>query len=470
MRLSQSTFHQLPGSVERFGYLRHAQAPGIVHLGVGAFHRAHQAWYTDRALDSGDHGWAIVGVSLRSADAAARLNPQDCLYSLTLRDGASSTTRVIGALRQVIPAATPAGWSQAIDAIASPETRIVTLTVTEKGYALAAGRSEGGAPSVQPIYSLLAAGLARRRSAGLAGITLVSCDNLRGNGDLLARNLGSSLAATDEALATWFADQCPCPSTMVDRIVPAPGAADLRAAADTLGLEDQAALVAEPFSQWILEDRFAQGRPAWERVGAQFTSDVRPYETAKLRMLNGAHSALAYLGLERGHEFVDQAIADPAIAPLVETIIRREATESFTPAQGQDLGAYADLILARFANPALRHRLDQIATDGSQKISGRWLASIADRRRRGFASPALLAVLGSWVRYVRGDLHKVDDPLAGHFATLWNSEGEGGIVAALFSKRGYFADALTAEEQCKLTGSLRLGPKTSPKNIINSNI
>lgn len=457
MRLSHSTLGLLPGQVERFAYVRDAQAAGIVHLGVGAFHRAHQAWYTDRALDNGDQDWAIVGVSLRTEGAATRLNLQNGLYSLTLRDGVSSTTRVIGALRRVISASKPEGWSRAIDAIAAPQTRIVTLTVTEKGYASAD----------QPIYPLLVAALARRRAAGLAGVTLVSCDNLRGNGALLARNLVTKLAATDEALAAWFTEQCPCPSTMVDRIVPAPSAADFRTAEVALGLEDRAALVAEPFSQWILEDRFAQGRPAWDQVGAQFTSNVLPFETAKLRMLNGAHSALAYLGLERGHEFVDQAIADPAIAPLVETILRREATESFTPAPDQDLAAYADLILGRFANPALRHRLDQIAVDGSQKIAERWLASIADRRSRGFSSPALLMALGAWVRFVRGDAHKVDDPLAGHFAALWKGEGEGGIAAALFSARGYFADALTFEEQCKLTDNLRLSPRQCQKRTTN---
>lgn len=454
MRLSVSNLGRLPYSVDRFRYRREEQGIGIVHLGVGSFHRAHQAWYTDLAIEAGDEGWGILGVSLRSDAAANQLNPQDCLYSVTAADSETSSTRVIGSVRGIVVATSEAGIATAVAAIADPATRIVSLTVTEKGYARSVFDSESSRKSAEPIYPLLAAGLRRRRAAGVPGLTLLSCDNLSGNGSRLAETLISYLAGIDTDTADWVSTNCAFPSTMVDRIVPAPTSTDLGSAATILGLRDEAAVVTEPFSQWIIEDRFADGRPNWERVGATLTGDVRTFETAKLRMLNGAHSALAYLGLERGHTFVDQAIADPVLRLLIETLIRQEAADSFAPAPGQNLSAYADLLLERFSNRALRHRLDQIAIDGSQKIPQRWLATIADRRVRGQASPAILSALAAWVRFVRGESGRVDDPLAGHFATLWKSEGAGGIAAALFSQRGTFAEALTKEEQSSLTQQL----------------
>jgi fructuronate reductase len=197
---------------------------------------------------------------------------------------------------------------------------------------------------------------------------------------------------------------------------------------------------AEPFSQWVIEDRFAGPRPGWDKVGAQLVADVAPYETAKLRMLNGAHSAMAYLGLERGHEFVDQAIADPAPRRLVEQLMRREAATSFEPAEGQDLEAYADALLTRFANPALKHRLAQIAMDGSQKIPQRWLASLAAHRGHGELCEATLTALAAWVRHVRGGA-QVDDPLGAKLAAAWRQHGAAGIVPALFGPAGLLESA-----------------------------
>lgn len=453
MRLSEYTLSRIPQSVERFRYRRDQQGIGIVHLGIGAFHRAHQAWYTDLAIEAGDEGWGILGVSLRSDVAAHRLNPQNCLYSVTAADSDTSSTRVIGAVRQVVTATTQNGIASAVAAIAAPATRIVSLTVTEKGYARCAS-SESSNEVAQPIYPLLAAGLRRRRDADLPGLTLLSCDNLPSNGERLLSTLTAYLASCDAETADWISANCTFPSTMVDRIVPAPTPTDLKSAATILGLKDDAAVVTEPFSQWIIEDHFAEGRPGWEKVGVTFAADVRAFETAKLRMLNGAHSALAYLGLERGYTFVDQAIADPVLRSLIEALMRREAADSFPAAPGQDLPGYADLLLERFSNSAIRHRLDQIAIDGSQKIPQRWLTTIADRRARGVASPAIIAALAAWVRFVRGESGLVDDPLAGHFKALWKSEGAGGIAAALFSPRGTFAGALTGDEQCSLTEQL----------------
>ena len=453
MRLSASSLDRLSPAVTRFDYDRDQQQVGIVHLGMGAFHRAHQAWYTDRAMDAGERDWAIVGVSLCSETAARRLNPQDGLYSVTER-GVGEKTRVVGSVRRAIAAIDDFARADAAAAIALPSTRIVTLTVTEKGYAPRLGAAGKPQPSDHGIYGLLAEGLARRRRAGLPGVTLLSCDNLSGNGAHLLRSMTAYLAANDPDLLDWFAERCTCPSTMVDRIVPAPTDADRLAVEEALGLEDAAAVVTEPFSEWIIEDRFAAARPRWDAVGAAFVADVAPYETAKLRMLNGAHSALAYLGLERGYRFVDEALADRELGSLVEDLMD-EASTSFTAAPGQDLAAYADWLVVRMANPALGHRLEQIATDGSEKIRQRWLATIADRRARRSQSPAILTALGAWVRHVRGMDRQVNDPLAPQLAALWSKEGGAGIASALFGERGMFAGALSEEEQQSLTAILQ---------------
>jgi fructuronate reductase len=252
--------------------------------------------------------------------------------------------------------------------------------------------------------------------------------------------MGEFLAARMPELAAWFAAECACPSTMIDRIVPATTAADLDQIAAALGLRDEAAVVTEPFSQWVIEDRFAGPRPRWEGVGAELVADVAPYETAKLRMLNGAHSALAYLGLRRGHTYVHQAVADPAIRPLIESLMRDEAAPTVAAAPGQDLMAYADALLARFANPALNHRLIQIAMDGSQKVPQRWLETLAENQRLGRACPALLAGLAAWLCHLRGDnvakWGPVDDPRAADLAKAWRDHGTAGIVPALFGPHG----------------------------------
>jgi fructuronate reductase len=453
----------VPATVARPHYDRAAQLPGFVHFGVGAFHRAHQAVYTDAAMGAGDRDWAIIGVSPRSAAIADALNPQSGLYSVREKSPAGDTTRIVGAIRQVIVASrSPA---EVIDAIASPDTRVVTLTITEKGYC--AGPDErldqaaaGTIANPSSIHGFLAAGLARRRAAKLPGLTLVSCDNLSSNGARLTALLGEYLTHADASLADWFARECAAPSTMVDRITPAVTPADLSETAKVIGLEDQGAVVTEPFSQWIIEDRFAGPRPRWEAGGARFVADVAPYETAKLRMLNGAHSALAYLGLRRGLNFVHEAIADPAIRPIIEDLIRREAATSFTPAPGQDLTAYADDLLTRFANPALPHALAQIAVDGSQKISQRWFATLEAQRLRGQSCPAILSALAAWLAYLRQTGTTAADPLAARFAALCAANDAAGVFGALFGGAGLFGAhwSPTAGDQAALLAHLTRDP------------
>lgn len=447
MRLSPATLSSLSDTVSRPGYDWLGQAAGIVHLGIGAFHRAHQAVYTDGAMAAGDRDWRIRGVSLRSAGVARQLNPQGGLYTVTTRSTAIEARRLVGAVADVIVAS--ADRAAAVAAIAAPGTRIVSLTVTEKGY----GRGADGTldpaalvdtPGAPTIHALLRDGLAARRVAGLPGLTLLSCDNLADNGAVLSRLLADYLERHDPALARWTAAECAFPGTMVDRIVPAVSDVDRTRIAAAIGLRDEGAVMAEPFSQWVIEDRFAGARPRWDLAGARFVGNVRAYETAKLRMLNGAHSALAYLGLAAGHRFVHQAVADPALRATVAALMA-EAAASLVPVPGLDLDAYAAALLERFGNAALPHRLAQIAMDGSQKIPQRWLAPLAANRRAGRASPATLTALAAWIAFVRGDRHPVEDPRAQELAALWMRAGATGIASALFGPGGLLAAEWTAE-------------------------
>lgn len=442
MRLSAATMHRLAPDVLRYGYDRAAQAVGIVHFGIGAFHRAHQAWYTDLAMDAGDRDWAITGVSLRSADVAAQLNSQDGLYTLTERSAASTQVRLIGAVRNVLVAGDAP--QAVVAALAAPGTHIASLTITEKGYCRAAdGSLDLAQAGSQSVYRFLAEGLRKRCDAGLPGLSLLSCDNLADNGLQLERLMRAYLLHHDPKLLAWFDAACTCPSTMIDRIVPATTAQERAAVATAIGALDEGAVLTEPFSQWVIEDRFAGPRPAWERVGAELVSDVRPYEAAKLRMLNGAHSALAYLGLQRGHEFVHEAVADPELHQLAGQLMLQEAAPTIAAAPGQNLPAYADALLGRFANPALNHRLIQIAMDGSQKIPQRWLETLAANQQQGRSCPAIHAALSAWLRHVRGDNVQrwgaVDDPLARELSKLWQIHGDAGIGAALFGPDGMFS-------------------------------
>ena len=437
MRLSPDTLDRLPASVARPAYDRAAQRRGIVHLGLGAFTRGHQAVYTDAAMAAGDRDWAITGVSLRSGEVGAALSPQAGLYSVAQRDAAGERIQVIGSVHDVLVAPDTPG--QLTAALASPDTRIVTITVTEKGYHLRQDGTLDGAQTEaagDTIYHHLARGFAARRAAGLPGLTLLSCDNLSGNGRLLAAALAGWIDRSDPALRRWFETQCTCPGSMVDRIVPAMTDGGLGEIAATLGMEDRAAVVTEPFHQWVIEDRFAGPRPRWEVAGARLVGDVAPFETAKLRLLNGAHSALAYLGLAAGCTYVHEAIAAPQVRAVVEQLMRHDAAATIDAAPDQNLAAYVDALLARFANPALSHRLSQIATDGSQKIGPRWLEPLAINRGRGQRSPSTLRAIAAWLIFVRGDGHRVDDPLAADLARCWQMAGAQGIVDAVFGADG----------------------------------
>jgi len=430
VRLSQTSL-VAARHADRFAYDRAARQVGIVHFGIGAFHRAHQAWYTDRAIEADGGDWLICGVSLRWAGVADQLNPQDGLYTVTERSAGGSALRVVGAVHDVL-VGTRDGTAIAAR-LAAAATRIASFTVTEKGYCRSAdGSLDLALAGPGSIYGLLGAGLALRRAAGLPGLTLLSCDNLADNGRQLERLMGEWCAAHDPELGRWIADTCTFPATMVDRIVPATTDADRAAAAAQLGLEDEAAVVTEPFSQWVIEDRFSGPRPRWDAVGAELVGDVAPYEMAKLRMLNGAHSALAYLGLARGLTYVHQAVADPELREIVARLMRDEAAPTVKAAPGQDLDTYAKALLARFANPALNHKLIQIAMDGSQKVPQRWLETLESNRRMGRDCPAINAAIAAWFRHLRGANGPVDDPLAEQLQALAATRDDGALAGALF--------------------------------------
>ena len=448
MRLRPALLESLPSSVGRFAYDRDAQAIGIIHLGLGAFHRAHQAIYTDRAMSAGDRDWAICGVSLRSPAVHDQMVPQECLYSLTERGEAGEATAIVGSIRSVVvgredPAA-------AVAALVLPTVRIVTLTVTEKGYhtsiggGLAADSADiahdlSGAPDTRTIYGYLRDGLARRRAAGLPGLSIISCDNLADNGPRLAAGLAQFLDRADSSLRQWVEAECSTPATMVDRIVPATTAEQVAGVEARLGCRDEAAVLTEPFSQWIIEDKFAGPRPHWDAVGARLVADVKAYEVAKLRMLNGAHSALAYLGLRQGHTFVHEAVDDARIRPLISRLMLDEAASTLPQTPGLDPQAYARDLMERFANPCLDHRLEQIAMDGSQKIPERWLPTLRFHQREGRQCPAILTALAAWILHVRPGGHTVADPMAETLAEIWRQAGAQGVVRSFFGSNGLFA-------------------------------
>ena len=427
LRLSTATLAVLAAPIRRPAYDRAGIATGIVHLGLGAFTRAHQAAYTDAVLAAGDRRWGMLGASLRSPATRDALAQQNGLYTLAVRDASGEHLRVIGALTGLAVAAeNPQGL---ITALAAPSVHIVSLTVTEKGYCLdpASGAlredhadvlhdlSHPQAPRTALGY--LAAALSVRRAAGIAPFTVLCCDNLPANGKTLRRVLMRFAELSDPELGNYLADHLACPSTMVDRIVPATTDEDRARISAALGMTDAWPVVTEPFSQWVIEDHFPLGRPDWAAQGAQVTDDVAPFELMKLRLLNGAHSALAYLGYLAGCETVADAMARPEIARFVARLMHDEVTPVLNVVAGADVEAYQRALLERFRNPALKHRTWQIAMDGSQKLPQRLLGTIRDRLARGLPIPHLALGVAAWMRYVSGTDEAgraidVRDPLA----------------------------------------------------------
>ncbi|WP_379062549.1 mannitol dehydrogenase family protein [Mesorhizobium sp. UC22_110] len=449
--LSDASLTALPANVALPRYDRSAIAPGIVHLGVGAFHRAHQATYIDDCLAAGETDWGIVGASLRSTDTRDALAPQDCLYTLAVRSGQGEDLRVVGSILSLLVA--PEDPARLIDTLCLPSVRIITLTVTEKAYLRnAAGGLDFSHADVvwdlanhdQPktIYGFLVEAILRRQATAITPFTVLSCDNLPANGETLRRLLLEFAKARGAGLAAHIDRSIAFPSSMVDRIVPATTDTDRARIATALGMTDTWPVRTEPFCQWVIEDRFAAGRPAWERFGVTMVEDVRPFEDMKLRLLNGSHSAIAYLGLLSGHETVADAFGDPAIRRFVQGLWT-EAIPTLPDDAGLDPQIYTDRLTARYDNPALQHRTAQIANDGSQKLPQRIVATAIERVRRNAPVPHLTLVIAAWIAAceARGrtpDAGQFSDPLDTGLATIFaDSQSAPTTVTQVFDLAGF---------------------------------
>jgi fructuronate reductase len=461
LRLDSATLDRLPADVARPAYDRHALQTGVVHLGLGAFHRAHQAVYFDKALQHGDLRWGTVGVSLRSAQVRDELEPQDGLYSLVVRDGPVTRIRIIGCIRGVLVA--PENPAHVVRLLAQPQVHLVTLTITEKGYkleptggVLARGDRDvaadlGDLTAPRTVPGLIVAGLAARRRAGLKPFTAMSCDNLPHNGECLRQSVLALAQAHDGTLADWIGSEAAFPDTVVDRIVPAPTPAARAQLAEYLGLEDRAAIITEPFHQWVIQQRFAGPVPDFAALGATVTADVSAWEQAKLRLLNGAHSAMAYIGGLAGLECVHDFVQLPEGAAFVHALWD-ESSPTLSPPPSLDLNQYCAQLYGRFRNSALPHRLRQIAIDGSQKLPQRLLAPLAARRAVGQPVTMLCLAIAAWMHWQRGvdDAGKpfaVDDPLADQTARLIAASADAAAcVRAMLSLAAMFGAPISEDE------------------------
>ncbi|MEG3616107.1 mannitol dehydrogenase family protein [Isoptericola haloaureus] len=440
----------------------------IVHLGIGAFHRAHQAVCTEQAARAtGDRRWGILGVTQRSSRVRDQLRPQGGVYAVLTAGAHESSIDLVGSVLDVAWPAEETG--RVLSTIAAPTTHLVTLTVTEKGYcrddagaldrsqvdgdlaALAAETSAGaddGPVAVDVVPGASAIGLlvrglaARQRAVAAAGerrpLTVLTCDNMVDNGRVLARLVGEAVdaalpGAEGDDLRDWLASDVTFPCSMVDRIVPATTPAQRDAVEAELGVRDEGLVVGEPFSQWVIEDRFAGPRPAWEEAGATLTDDVSVWERAKLRLLNGTHSLLAYAGRLAGHTTMAEAVQDPAIAARARQLLFDDALPTLTPPAGADLSAYGESLLERFANPATGHTTRQVSMDGTQKIPYRWGDTIAARLAAGQVPHGAAYALACWAEVVRREAvegRAVDDPRGEELQRLVAAVGDGSAVQA----------------------------------------
>ena len=438
------------------------QPVGILHLGIGAFHRAHQAIFTeDVVAATGEGRWGICGVTQRSSAVQEQLLPQDGLYGVLERSPGGPRLRVVAAVRDVL---FPARQARALDArFDDPAVAVITLTVTEKGYRRnGRGRLDRTDPLVaqdiaggpaRSTVGQLARGLQRRFQGSGAPVTVLCCDNLNANGTVLARLVDDFCQALPSAeggpLAEWIAGKVTFPCSMVDRIVPATTAADRTSAQSMLGLVDEGLVVAEPFRQWVVEDDFAGDRPAWEVAGAQLTKDVAPYELMKLRILNGAHSTLAYLGALSGYATIAETVTDDALLSVARSLVAQDVIPVLDPPDGTDLPAYGAEVLGRFANPALAHRTVQIAMDGSQKLPPRLLGTVRDNLRVGRHPRWAAYGVAAWMAYVaspsarNGMALPIDDPMAERLAERARGKTDpAAVVAGLLGLTGIFGEDL----------------------------
>lgn len=409
-KLNFSTLKNCATDVILPRYNPEQHASGIVHIGIGAFHKAHQAVYTDDVLNKFGGDWRITAVSLRNPGARDQLAPQNYLYSLVEKSDAAITYRIIAAVEKVLVA--PENPAAVIALLAQSSIKIVSLTITEKGYCQTKGALELHNLQIQhdlknpatptTMHGFLVAACAQRKQNNQCGFTVISCDNLAHNGNITRAVVLAFAAEWDASLANWISDNVTFCSTMVDRIVPATCAPDIQDASQHIGMEDQATVISEPFRQWVIEDNFCTARPPWEEVGALIVKDVIPFENMKLRLLNGSHSVLAYLGFLAGHTYIHEALADPAMHLLIENFMDHEVTPTLQVPEGFTLELYKKEIRTRFSNSLVRYKTTQVASDGSQKLLQRWLNTAVELIQLGYRPKIIPFVLAAWFRYLTG--------------------------------------------------------------------
>ncbi|UNG20680.1 mannitol dehydrogenase family protein [Stutzerimonas zhaodongensis] len=456
MKLKEQNLPQLPAHIAQPTYALKEVTAGIAHIGVGGFHRAHQAAYTNALMNTGEGlEWGICGIGTRIDELSMRdaLASQDYLYTLVeLDDRPDTEVRVIGSIRDMLLVG--ADGSEAVVArLADPAIRIVSLTITEGGYCLddSTGQFNATLPHIKhdlenprtpiSVFGLLCAALARRRGEGHGPFTIMSCDNLPHNGDVTRKATLAFANLVDADLASWIVHNVSFPNAMVDRITPMTSAAHRKDLRQKHGIDDAWPVVCEPFVQWVLEDTFVAGRPAWEKVGVQFTDDVSPYEEMKIKLLNGSHLALTYLGFLRGYRFVHETMADPLFVEYIRQYMDEDVTPQLAPVPGIDLTQYKQTLIDRFSNCAIADQLERVCSDGSSKFPkfsvptiNRLIADSAQLERAAL-------VVAAWALYLRGvdengDTYRIPDPRAEFCQSL--VEEDEGLAERLLGREEIF--------------------------------
>ena len=442
MKLNKQNLSQLGDSIALPGYSPESTTHGIAHIGVGGFHRAHQAFYTDALMNSGEGlDWSICGIGLRPEDRGVRdaLAGQDYLYTLyELGDTPDTETRIIASISAMLLAEDDI--QTVIDKLASPQIRIVSLTITEGGYCIDDSNGEfmSHLPQIQhdltypdaprTVFGLLCAALAKRRAAGTPAFTVMSCDNLPHNGAVARKALLAFAALGNPDLHDWIVEQVSFPNAMVDRITPMTSTSHRLKLADEKGIDDAWPVVCEPFVQWVLEDKFVDGRPAWEKVGVQFTDDVTPYEEMKIKLLNGSHLALTYLGALKGYRFVHETMNDPLFVAYIRAYMDLDVTPQLASVPGIDLEGYKDTLIERFSNQAIADQLERVCSDGSSKFPK-------------FTVPTINRLIVD-----QGNLERASLVVAAWALYLQGSEGENGVAYKIVDPRADFCKALVADD------------------------
>ncbi|MDX2028998.1 MAG: mannitol dehydrogenase family protein [Alphaproteobacteria bacterium] len=440
MALNAGTLSSLPSVIQRPAYDWQKVPVGIVHVSLGAFHRSHQAVYTDDTLAQKPGSWGICGVGALPSDKNLidGLQAQNTLYSVAMKGPKTTDVRIVGSLREAM--LMPGNVQAVLKRLEDPAVKILSLTITEKGYCHnpQTGKLNEKNPAIvhdlanpnepQSVIGLIVAALRWRQQQGAAPFTVLSCDNLPGNGHKTADIVTALARLQDEKLANWIEANVAFPNTMVDRITPVTTAADKVSLTERFGYTDEALVVCEPFCQWILEDKFTLGRPAWENVGAQFVGDVYPYELAKIRLLNVIHTVLAYPAFLMGFVHVHEGASDALLARYARKVMDDEITSTLPPVPGLDLEPYKTTILERFANPAILDTWERICSDGSSKIANQLVPIVYERLTKGQDVKGLALLVAAWFRYLTGvqddkSTYTLNDPLAARLQKLAKDSG-----------------------------------------------